>query len=98
MIQVASDDIECQHKGLVGVIYCLPDRISGDAGHQTFDKNLIMQVGSFIRFGAPIRVMGLHFVYNNVSSKFISGNIAAVLNPDVRRLFLTHFGEITYRS
>ena len=95
MIQVASDDTGCQNKGIVGIIYCVVDEITGDARQQTFDRNLLMQVGAFIRFGAPIRVMGLHFAYNVKTFQNISGFITALLSQTVRRLFTTHFGELS---
>jgi hypothetical protein len=83
-----SEDEDAQKRGLVWIIYSIGKRNEAN----DINRKLLLQWGAFMRFGAPIRVVGLHFAYNALILKEEAQLLASSLSRAVRLRFVTHHG------
>jgi hypothetical protein len=82
---VEEDDV--QKQGLVFVIYAL--RKSDSRASET-NKKMMLQLAAFIRFAAPTRVVGLHFVYDLSIQRELARLFGSALSRTLRLRFVTH--------
>lgn len=87
MINAISEDENAQKRGLVWIIYGIGTK---NKAYDSINKKLLLQVGAFIRFGAPIRIVGLHFAYDAPILKEEAQLLASSLSRDVRLRFVAH--------
>jgi hypothetical protein len=83
---VALEDEETQRKGLVQIIYNVNER-----WRETFDKELYMGVGK-IRAATPIRVVSIHYCFNDPAFGVIIKLVYVALEMHTRTRVRLHYG------
>ena len=94
---MAADDPETQRRGIVVIVYCVSGGNTLQKSDPTTERDLIVEIGTYMRFAAPVRVVGLHFLCDSVALKDTSRLIFSVLSRSVRLRFICHQGKVCQR-
>ena len=93
VVQSLAEDEEVQKRGVVGIIYCCKG--GSKPAIEAFNRKSMVQLATFMRFAAPVRLVGLHYVYDDSVLGQFSRFILDLLPKTVRLRFITHLGMLT---
>ena len=91
VVQSLAEDEEVQRRGIVGIIYCCKG--GSKTAIEAFDRKSMVQLATYMRFAAPVRLVGLHYVYDDSVLGQFSRFILDLLPKTVRLRFITHLGK-----
>ena len=91
MLNETAKDEDVQRRGMIALVYCIGRgmQISSPESNQ----QLISELGSFIRYAAPVRIAKVHYVYDNSILKETENLLGSVLNDNTCNRLTTHYGK-----